>query len=89
MMSQKIEQLTPEQEALIPVYWEKWKRIIFSTEPINCQKATAVVKAAYNAIDLEEPKILFFDSPYLAWKHILLNTYLHEYIEIIDLLEGK
>ncbi|MBD2002677.1 MULTISPECIES: DUF6745 domain-containing protein [Cyanophyceae] len=89
MMSQKIEQLTPEQEALIPVYWEKWKRIIFSTEPINCQKATAVVKAAYNAIDLEEPKILFFDSPYLAWKHILLNTYLHEYIEIIDLLESK
>lgn len=66
MSQTKIEQLTPEQEALIPVYWEKWKRIIFSTEPINCQKATAVVKAAYAWIGEKPPEIIFFDSPKTA-----------------------
>jgi transposase len=30
-----IEKLTPEQEALIPVYWEKWRAIALSTERID------------------------------------------------------
>lgn len=30
-----IESLTPEQEALIPVYRKKWRRIAFSTETID------------------------------------------------------
>jgi hypothetical protein len=28
-----ITQLTPEQEALIAVYQEKWRKIVLSTEP--------------------------------------------------------
>jgi hypothetical protein len=42
-----IEKLTPEQEALIPVYREKWRKIAFSIEPIDRQKAAEAVKAAY------------------------------------------
>ncbi|MEW5856259.1 MAG: hypothetical protein AB1861_02560 [Cyanobacteriota bacterium] len=38
-MSQiKIDKLTP-QEALIPVYRQKWRAIALSTEPIDRQKA--------------------------------------------------
>ena len=55
-----IEKLTPEQEALIPVYQEKWSAFVLSTEPIDRQKATVAVKAAYVVIGLEEPEILFF-----------------------------
>jgi hypothetical protein len=64
----RIETLTPEQETLIPVYRDKWKQIALSTERIERQKATEAVKAAYAAINLSEPKILFFDSPFAASK---------------------
>lgn len=59
----KIEKLTPEQEALIPVYREKWRAIALSTEPIDRQKAKEAVLAAYAAIGKPEPKVLFCDSP--------------------------
>ena len=59
-----IEKLTPEQEALIPVYREKWRSIALSTEPIDRQKAREAVKAAYKLIGKQEPEIIFFDSPY-------------------------
>ena len=42
-----IEKLTPEQEALIPVYRQKWRAIALSTERIDREKAAEVVKAAY------------------------------------------
>jgi hypothetical protein len=47
MSKTKIEKLTPEQEALIPVYREKWRRIVLSTDAIDRQKASNAVKAAY------------------------------------------
>ena len=64
-----IEKLTPEQEDLIPVIREKWRQIALSTEPINRQKVTQSVNAAYALIGEKEPKLLFFNSPYTA-----LNT---------------
>jgi hypothetical protein len=36
-----IEKLTPQQEALIPVYRYKWRKIAFSTERI-CQELQAI-----------------------------------------------
>lgn len=62
-----IEKLTPEQEALIPVYREKWLRIALSTERIERQNAIEAVKAAYNFIGIPEPEEnIFFDSVYAA-----------------------
>ncbi len=62
--------LTPEQEALIPIYHDKWRKIALSTERIDRQKAADAVKAAYKLIGDEEPKIIFFDSLYPAAKFI-------------------
>ena len=61
-----IAELNPEQKALIPIYRDKWINIALSTEPIDRQKATEVVKRAYALISLSEPEIIFCDSPYAA-----------------------
>lgn len=71
MSQQKITKLTPEQEALIPVYQEKWRAIALSTQRIDCEKAAEAVKAAYAAIHKQEPEIIFCDSPYAAWKFVI------------------
>jgi hypothetical protein len=39
MSNTLIKKLTPEQEALIPVYVQKWTSLALSTEPIDRQKA--------------------------------------------------
>jgi hypothetical protein len=62
----KIEKLTPSQEALIPVYREKWRAIALSTEPIDRQKAAEAVNAAYQIIGYLPPQIVFCDSPNAA-----------------------
>ncbi|MDB9511631.1 hypothetical protein PN499_10595 [Kamptonema animale CS-326] len=66
------DKLTPEQEALIPIYREKWRAIALSTEPIDRDKATDAVKGIYAAIGQQKPKITFFDSPYAAYQNLLL-----------------
>ena len=66
MSERQIAILTPEQEALIPVYQEKWQAIALSTEPINRQKAEAAIKAAYGIMGKRAPQIRFCSSPYEA-----------------------
>ncbi|MEH1897666.1 MAG: DUF6745 domain-containing protein [Nostoc sp.] len=68
-----IENLTPEQEALIPVYREKWRAIALSTERIDREKAAEAVKVAYTAFGFEEPEIIFCDSAYAAFSEIFLH----------------
>lgn len=63
MWQTEIETLTAEQEALIPIYREKWNQIMMSTVPIDRQRATAAVNAAYAAMGEREPEILFLSSP--------------------------
>jgi hypothetical protein len=62
----RIETLTPEQEALIPVIRDKWRRIVLSTEPIERKRAKKAAKTAYAAIDLKEPRVIFCDNPHAA-----------------------
>ncbi|BAY27404.1 hypothetical protein NIES2100_72280 [Calothrix sp. NIES-2100] len=73
MSNQRIAKLTPEQAALIPVYREKWTSIALSTIPIDRQKARESVTVAYQLLDLPEPEIIFFDSPYAAWNERLVE----------------
>ena len=70
-----IENLTPEQEALIPVYREKWRAIAFSTERIDREKASEALKVAYAAFAFEVPEIVFCDSPYAAFSKIFLDKF--------------
>ncbi|MEM9543087.1 MAG: hypothetical protein AAGA60_26795 [Cyanobacteria bacterium P01_E01_bin.42] len=61
-----IKSLTPEQEALITVYCEKWRKIAFSTDTINFDKAASVVFTLYERLGLKKPKVIFFESPKLV-----------------------
>jgi len=63
MWQTKIENLTTEQKALIPIYREKWRKNIVSTNPINREKAKAAVNAVYSAMGKKKPEILFLSSP--------------------------
>ena len=51
--NQIITELTPEQEALIPVYKDKWLKIALSTERIDKKKAKKAVKQGYQWFDIE------------------------------------
>lgn len=68
-----ITELTPEQEALIPVYRENWSKIALSTEPVDRQKASEAVKSLYHILGIKEPKIIFCKSPFAKAK-MILNT---------------
>ena len=59
-----IEKLTAEQEALIPIYRDKWIEIAFSTQLLNRSKASEIVNRLYYLMGFEEPNIHFVRSPY-------------------------
>jgi hypothetical protein len=70
-----IEKLTPEQEALIPVYREKWWKIALSTEPIDREKPTQSVRFAYAALGYKEPQIVICDSPCTALYRLFIPIF--------------
>jgi hypothetical protein len=78
MSPTKIEKLTPEQKALIPVYRQKWRRIALSTERLDRTKAEASIKAAYIALGKPEPEVQFYSSPCVIWKS--LSCYWQHYL---------
>jgi hypothetical protein len=64
-----ITELTPEQEAAIPFYQQKWQNISRSTQPIDREKVISILKDVngfYREGDLF-PEIIFFDSPFAAF----------------------
>ncbi len=61
----RIERLTPEQEAILPKVRDEWLRIGLSTERADRPAAEAGVAQAYRAAGLEPPRtIIWLDSPY-------------------------
>lgn len=57
-------ELTPEQEALIPVIKNKWlDRIFGNRQPVDREKAVFYTKWLYKLCVLKEPLIIFMDSP--------------------------
>ena len=70
----RIHFLTPEQEALIPKYQEKWKSIYLSTEPIQQNRAKAAVQGAYAVMGKPEPEVIFCSSPRAALEQLQAQT---------------
>ena len=68
-MSQ-IEKLTPEQEALIPVYREKWQKIGILTGRLDRERTVIAIKLAYTNSGEPEPEIVFCESPLAAMKQL-------------------
>lgn len=81
MSQKKITKLTPEQEALIPVYHEKWRKIALSTERIDREKATHAVKEAFGLFGSYQPEILFCDGVNTALNIILDSPYIEQISE--------
>lgn len=57
-----ISQITSEQQALIPVYRNKWRSLLLSTQPLNQEKATTTVKQFYRTLGKKDPQVNFFAS---------------------------
>ncbi len=70
-MSAKIESLTPEQEAQLEVYYEKWLAIGLSTTRMDKKVAKKAVNEVYKVAGLAPPKNYYFaDSPLAALEQI-------------------
>lgn len=61
-----------QQKLLAYDYVEKWRKILFNTEPINKKRVAELIKKCYQIINLAEPQIFFCQSPLEA------KTYLDE-----------
>jgi len=68
----KIEKLTPEQEAKIPEYLNRYVKIGLSCEPADGEKAKEWIPELYEKIlERTKPKdILIAPSPKAAWEMI-------------------
>ena len=65
----KLYKLTPEHEALLPVYRDRWIRNSMRTGHLTLDEKNSVVtaiKGLYQAVDAKEPIILFAPSPFTA-----------------------
>ena len=61
---------TAEQIAQVDRYRSKWEQIAVLQEPIDRNRAKLAINKAYNLIELSEPNILFFATPYEALKYL-------------------
>ncbi len=62
------DEITPEQELLIPSYRSTWQQLALSTARIEHEKVIEAIQAVYELIQLPKPEIIFFESPYVAAK---------------------
>jgi hypothetical protein len=62
--------LTPEQEALIPIYRDKWVPIVSSTATLDRDREIAAINTAYRLSNYPAPEILFYHSPFDAIRSI-------------------
>jgi hypothetical protein len=60
----QIQFFTTEQEARIPEYQEKWRRVDLATQPIDRNRATDAIERAYTVMATKPPeRIIFCASP--------------------------
>lgn len=59
-----IESLTPEQEALLDVYADRWVKIGLSTAPADRPRAERALARMYEVAGMQAPKMSWAGSPY-------------------------
>lgn len=80
-MTEKIKQLTPEQEALLPVYHQEWYAIGTCTEPADRPTAEKSIAWIYEKINQKHPRFIWCESPMQACVTIhLLNQGIEDQI---------
>ena len=62
-MDARIDELTPEQEALIDQIADEYLTSFYSCKPLDEEAAEKGIKAVYALADLPEPQVYFADSP--------------------------
>ena len=59
-----IDALTPEQEAKLPYFRDKWITLGLTTEPVDWKKAEAAVRKMYECVGLKQPSTFYYaDNP--------------------------
>lgn len=58
-----IDTLTPEQQAKIPSYLEKYRNIGLSTRPTDKVRAEKALRASYKYLKMQDPEIRWVESP--------------------------
>jgi hypothetical protein len=76
-------ELNPEQEALLPVYRQKWRDIMFKMGTVNRQQAIEAIQLAYTAIDLPLPTIIFCNNPQSALSDYVSKWNQEQYGEVL------
>jgi hypothetical protein len=61
-----IELFTPEEQAQIPAFQAKWRKVALSTERIDRVQAEAAIRAVYKNQWKRSPQVIFCDSPLAA-----------------------
>jgi hypothetical protein len=67
-MSQRIEKLTPEQEAELPRFRQRYLNIVCGVSRIDRALLEAALAEAYAGIGKPAPKLVIFDSPKMCMK---------------------
>jgi hypothetical protein len=76
MSQTRITELTPEQQALIPIIRDEWIKIALDTSPTDKQKAESAIRLAYVNLGFKPPQqILWFDNPLAAVNWMVANQY--------------
>jgi hypothetical protein len=59
-------QLTPEQQARLPEFVDKWTKIALSTAPVDRERAEWALIRFYHVAGLAEPRIVWLPCPMSA-----------------------
>ncbi|AFY56651.1 hypothetical protein Riv7116_4220 [Rivularia sp. PCC 7116] len=83
-----------KKKLLAYAYVEKWRKILFNTEPINQKRVEELIKKSYQILDLAEPQIIFCQSPLEAHKYLSeiqpsISDYIHLKGDLSSLLGIK
>lgn len=90
-MSQQIDKLTPEQEAQIPAYVDKWVKIGLDTERLDVAETERIIRNFRRIIEREvDCPVIIVDNPLEAWAacHLLScnNVALEDLNDALDRL---